>query len=276
MGVVVSDYRPGRPAPALRPYVAAYGGYRDAGGPPEVHRGLPSPYVTFIVTLDDDLEMLDDHGRSSFANLVGGLHLAPVTVVHDGRQSGVQISLHPLGVRALFGCPAAVLGPGNHVASDVAPRWVDELQDRVRSAEGWASRFRDIDDVLLAVLQPATVDDRLLHAWRELRAGGVTVAGVADRSGWGPRRLSREFGAEFGVSPSTVARLGRFDRARRHLQHSQPLLLADLAVTHGYYDQAHLAREFREFAGLAPSAWLAAERRSVQVRAGADLGGSSP
>lgn len=277
MGVVVSQHRFGLPAAALRPHVASYSGYRDAGGPPAVHLGLPSPYLTFIITLDDDLELLDTTGRSSFATLVGGIDTAPVTIVHDGRQSGVQISLHPLGARALFGCPVAAFGPGSLVASDVAPGWVDELQDRVRSAPDWAGRFHAVDTVLLRVLQPATVDPALARAWRVLRDGGGSVAGVADRTGWGTRRLSREFAAEFGVSPKLVARLGRFDRARRDLLHTPTApRLADLAARHGYYDQAHLAREFREFAGLAPSALAARERRSVQATGADPLAGSGP
>ncbi len=271
----MSEYRQAQPAPALRGFVAAYGGYRDAGGPPAVHRGLPSPYLTFIVTLDDDLELLEGDARTAFPTLVGGLHLAPVTVVHDGRQSGVQISLHPLGARALFGCPAADLGPGNHVAADVAPRWVDTLQDRVRSAGDWAGRFAALDAVLSAVVQSATIDRRVLAAWHALSRGGWSVGATADAVGWGTRRLAREFGSEFGVSPKTAARLGRFDRARRELQRpGSPLLLADLAAGHGYYDQAHLAREFREFAGIAPSGWLAEERRSVQVAVAGAVGGS--
>ena len=60
----------------------------------------------------------------------------------------------------------------------------------------------------------------------------------------------------------------RFDRARRLLQRrvtsggAPPL--ADLAVAGGYYDQAHLAREFRGLAGCPPSRWLAEEFRNVQ------------
>jgi AraC-like DNA-binding protein len=46
-----------------------------------------------------------------------------------------------------------------------------------------------------------------------------------------------------------------------------PYRLADLAVTCGYFDQAHLAREFRALAGCPPSQWLAEEFRNVQAGA---------
>ena len=42
-------------------------------------------------------------------------------------------------------------------------------------------------------------------------------------------------------------------------------MLADLAIECGYYDQAHLAREFRGLAGCPPSALLAEELRNVQA-----------
>ena len=38
-----------------------------------------------------------------------------------------------------------------------------------------------------------------------------------------------------------------------------------LAAEYGYYDQAHLARDFRDLAGCPPSVWLAEEFRNVQA-----------
>src|SRR5215467_11157378 len=54
----VDEHRRGRPAGPLRPYVAWYTGYRQRGVPPARHRGLPSPFLTLIFTLDEPLVML--------------------------------------------------------------------------------------------------------------------------------------------------------------------------------------------------------------------------
>ena len=54
----------------------------------------------------------------------------------------------------------------------------------------------------------------------------------------------------------------RFDRARRMLPH---LPGAAVAATCGYADQSHLVRDFVDFTGLAPRAWLAAEVGNLQA-----------
>ena len=51
----VSEAARSRPTPALRPFIAYYSGYRQAGVGPARHRGLPSPYLTLIFTLDEPL-----------------------------------------------------------------------------------------------------------------------------------------------------------------------------------------------------------------------------
>ncbi len=50
---LVDEHPLTRPAPPLRPYVSSYAGYRQAGVPPGRHRGLPSPRLTLIFTLDE-------------------------------------------------------------------------------------------------------------------------------------------------------------------------------------------------------------------------------
>jgi AraC-like DNA-binding protein len=273
-------YRPGEP---LRRYVAWYTGYRQRGIPPARHRGLPSPYLTMIFTLDEPLsiEAHPDPGQppGEFGTLLGGLHSAPALIRHDGAQSGIQLALKPPGVRALLGLPAGQLADLDVPAEAVLGGVGAELRERVRGAAGWPERFAVLDEILLRQLLArqgsAAVPPEVLWSWRQLlRAGGaVRVADLAAETGWSGRHLASRFRAEIGLTPKAAARVVRFDRARRHLaEHAGTgayqnggYQLADLAAEMGYFDQAHLAREFRALAGVPPSQWLAEEFRNVQA-----------
>lgn len=109
------------------------------------------------------------------------------------------------------------------------------------------------------------------YAWqRLLRTGGrVAISRLAAETGWSDRHLRGRFRAEIGLTPKAAARVIRFDRARRLLGRGQRAgarpSLADLAASCGYYDQAHLDREFRDLAGCPPTAWLAEEFQNHQA-----------
>ncbi|SEL23306.1 Helix-turn-helix domain-containing protein [Blastococcus sp. DSM 46786] len=264
-----------RPHPVLRPDVAAALGYRHEGFPPGEHLGLPSPWLTVVLTLDDPLEMAahPDPAQSPgrFDALVGGLHTRPARIVHPGRQAGIQLSLTPLGARALLGVPAGELASADVALEDLLGPAGGELLARVRAADGWPARFAALDQGLLRRLRdddgvPAEVGE----AWRLTTAGGgrLRVAQVAARVGWSTRYLERRFRAETGLGPKEAARVVRFDAARRALaarvSRGLPPDLAGLAVAAGFSDQAHLTREWTAFSGLAPTRWLAAEFGYVQ------------
>ena len=267
----VSESARAAPAAPLRGLVAWYSGYRQEGLPPARHRGLPSPYLTVIITLDDPLTVARHPDPADppgdYLTLAGGLHTTPAVITHPGRQSGIQLALSPLGARALLGRPAGELAGIDVDGSEVLGAAARELHERLREAPGWPARFALLDQILLA---RADLDQQvapdIAEAWRLLtRSGGTVRAGeLARRVGWSPRYLQRRLLAETGLTAKAAARVTRFDRARRALERQPGLPLASLAADFGYYDQAHLAREFRELAGCPPSAWLAEEFRNVQ------------
>jgi AraC-like DNA-binding protein len=289
---VVDQHLRAIPAVPLRRYVAAYTGYRQRGVPPARHRGLPSPYLTLIFTLDEPLTIAahPDPGQppGEFGTLLGGLHSVPALITHAGAQSGIQVALRPLGARALLGLPAGELAGLDIPAEAVLGGVCAELRDRVRAAAGWPERFAVLDGILLrraaetghpATAGPAAASPEVSWAWHELlRAGGaVRVSELAAGTGWSERHLTSRFRAEIGLAPKAAARVIRFDRARnllvRRLDGATAdgatadggYQLADLAADCGYFDQAHLAREFRALAGCPPSQWLAEEFRNVQA-----------
>jgi AraC-like DNA-binding protein len=279
-----------RPAGPLRPYVAWYTGYRQRGVPPARHRGLPSPFLTLIFTLDEPLILLAHpdprQPPGDFAALLGGLHAAPALITHDGAQSGIQVALRPLGARALLGLPAGELAAIDVPAQDVLGGVCAELRARAVAAPGWPERFAIVDEVLLrlmaapAVTAPvaAQAAPEVGWAWRQLLASGGTVriADLAAQTGWSGRYLAARFRTEIGLTPKAAARVIRFSRARRLLLENvaggRGPGLAGLAAACGYFDQAHLAREFRSLAGCPPSQWIAEEFRNVQAAAAAPEG----
>lgn len=75
-----------------------------------------------------------------------------------------------------------------------------------------------------------------------------SVAEMARTTGMSPRALQRWFARNVGLPPRRYLRLLRFQRAFEQVP-GQPSL-ADHAAAQGFADQAHMARTFREMAGV--------------------------
>jgi len=258
--VNIDEHQRRAPADALRAQVAWYVGYRQRDVPPAVHRGLPSPFLTLIFTLDDPLVMAAHpdprQEPGTFGSLLGGLHTTPALIRHDGAQSGIQVALLPLGARTLLGLPGGALANIDLPAPDVLGRPGERIQERIQAAPTWPARFAILDSELSLLLRDApAVAPELAQAWRMLlRSGGTaSVAELAAETGWSSRYLAKRFHLETGLSPKALARVVRFHRARTALRTGS---LAGVAAAYGYYDQAHLAREFRALAGCPPSQLL--------------------
>ena len=270
----VSEAVVARPTGPLRAVVAEHHGYRQRGMPPSRHIGLPSPYLTLIFTLHEPLRVVrhvDPEQRpGEYRTLLGGLHTSPAVLEHGGAQSGIQLSLSPLGVRALLGVPAGELSNLDVAVGDLLGRRGDDLQEAVRAASTWGERFRLLDEGLGRRLDlDRRPPDEVRWAWRLLCASGgrARIADIAAEVGWSERHLAARFRTEIGLTPKSAGRVIRFHRARHLVPYRSG---ADVAAICGYADQSHLVRDFVAFSGLTPSAWLAAEVGNLQA-IGVDL-----
>jgi AraC-like DNA-binding protein len=94
------------------------------------------------------------------------------------------------------------------------------------------------------------------RALARLRAtdGRAPIAAITDELGCSGRHLSTRFREQVGVPPKLFARILRFQKAVRLID-TMPSW-ATIAAEAGYYDQAHLVRDFRQFAGAAPTEFM--------------------
>jgi AraC-like DNA-binding protein len=263
--------------PRIAPGVTSMVGYRALGHPGELHRGMPSSTLTFIVSLDDGVEAAESAEALPAARpnplLLGGLHVQAAHIRQRRGQTGVQVAVHPLAARALFGAPGAELNAAQLDATAVLGRSVIRLRDRVSEARQWADAFGWIAEYLSEAWRNPdgrTVRPEVKRAWQllALSGGQASVGAVADRVGVTGRHLTTLFHREVGRSPKTVAMLMRFERATAAISDSvrrcATVDLAAVAASTGYSDQAHLTREFVRFAGAPPGRWIAEEFRNIQ------------
>jgi AraC-like DNA-binding protein len=187
-----------------------------------VHAGLPSRHITFVASLGDPVDVGVMHDptapRTRYTALVGGLHTAPAAIHHDGSEHGVQLEITPQGTRALFGLPAAEIAARVVPLDTALGRLATELVDRLHAADTWSQRFAILDQILLRAISDVAEPPReVMWAWDRLArtAGAVAIADLAREVGWSRRHLSERFGREIGLPPKTMARVMRFQRARR-------------------------------------------------------------
>lgn len=256
-----------RAGPALAPFVNRYIGYRAVGFPPGIHRGLPSRHMTFIVSVGEDIDVIRQADATQsperYRCVVGGLQASHAVIAHHGNQEGIAVELTPLGCRALLAMPARELWNQSLELDDVIDRVGSELWERLRGIAGWPARFAACDEVLSRLLSDRyEVTPELRRSWQllDLSDGAQPVADVASEVGWSRQHFARRFKDEFGLTPKLAARVMRFEKARRMLASTPSFVsIAQVAAICGYFDQAHLNRDFVDFAGCSPTSWIADE-----------------
>jgi AraC-like DNA-binding protein len=248
------------PTPSLSPYVRRYYGFREDSDGPMLRREGPGVDVVVLLSFGPEWRIgdaanpaLPPDRRTSFA---AGLRLTSVLTEHDGSSHGAQVSLTPCGAFALLGVPMHELA-GRTVPLDalLGPE-ADRLVEGLVGLPSWAARFELLDTALGKRLPAARrPTPEVMWAWGRLSEtqGRVRVESLLQELGWSRKRLLARFREEIGVTPKSLARLIRFERAAALLESAEPRGLADVALSCGYYDQSHLTNEFRRIAGVTPA-----------------------
>ena len=193
------------------------------------------------------------------AFLVGTL-LQSVGVRYGRDTHVIGACLKPAGVRALLDVEARDVTDRVEPLADVSGALGERLSRAVLDGPP-ETTFERLNAELLVRARACTAPDgAAASAVRLIRESGglISMHTLAPMLALSPRQLERRFSAAVGMPPKAFARLVRFAGVVQRLRgRGLEQGWAGLAVEHGYYDQAHLVREVRAFAGLTPAALLA-------------------
>jgi AraC-like DNA-binding protein len=136
---------------------------------------------------------------------------------------------------------------------DLGARWL--AAERLMEARTLDAAVRTLAQMLLERSSIVRAPEpRIAFAMRALWSSETpSIDELASRIGWSRQHQNRAFSTHVGIGPKQFARIARLQRALRSIEEQPDVDLARAACELGYFDQAHMARDFRQLAGIAPS-----------------------
>lgn len=251
------DYRELIPAQRLQPYVRCYWTLRapPAATGPSPQRVLPDGCVEMVVNLGARFLRHGDDGSTETQppTLLVGPTTRHISIAPSGEIRLVGIRFRPGGA-----LPFLVVSPNEvrdvaPALDEVAPPFESDIAERLAfAAPGTEGSILD-SELTTRLLRARRLTDRRVRA--SVRAAftaarPVRVDSLLQLTGLSARQLERQFRESVGFGPKTLCRLARFQRVVRVIEPGAAVRWARVAAENDYADQAHLAREFREFAGV--------------------------
>ena len=235
-------------------------------------RVFPDGFAELIVQLDRPHRDGDTTSLDPFpAVCINGLRTRPsVVVAPSGRCRVLGIRFDPAGVYSLLHASPKELVDVTIDLHDGLGRGAAELGERCADAAqtaAWSPARSAAATVLAAqrwllqrTARESAPDPAVAWTAAAIRNanGIVSVNAIGRRLALSRTRLAQRFLERTGVTPKRFARIVRFHRALSLLGRSENI--AETAGETGYYDQAHMYRDFAEFARMTPGEFLAAAR----------------
>lgn len=221
---------------------------------------LPDGRPELVLHVGEPFELVRDGGapRRQPAIIFAGQLPSQLLLRPMGRVAIVGVRFHPHGAAALLREPQHRLSGTPMSLDDLRPELSRDVSACGETTGDLRSVAQAVQGALVRALRPHAFDPRVAHAVDLIsRSGGrLSIDRVAALTAVTRRHLERRFLDHVGVTPKRLARITRFQRALRMLEHDGGATGAETAAACGYADQAHFTRDFRSLAGCAPSEHL--------------------
>jgi AraC-like DNA-binding protein len=192
-----------------------------------------------------------------------GPHTGPIDTEAPHGNALLGVALRACGSHAWSGVRADALAQATLPLADVVGPTATRLRERLLHCTDSLARFELVEDWLLQHLHPRRTTHAVVE-WalgRIANSGGrIEVEALARESGFSRKHLATLFRDQVGLGPKALARLHRFRAALQLIERAERVPWTQLAAHCGYFDQAHLIRDFHAFCGFSPGEFLRHQR----------------
>jgi AraC-like DNA-binding protein len=218
-------------------------------------RILPDGCVELILNFGAEFEQhCDDGPRLQPRNFLVGQMTGPIVISPTGRVELLGIRFHPGGTLPFLRVPLHEITDQVVEVGSLSSKLERDLMRVTAESSSLTEKIRAIERLLTHYLADSKHDSWLMTlAGRIVHSRGlVSVDELASDAGVSSRQLERRFLREVGVGPKLLGRIIRFQQVFRAVEHCNAAW-AEIAIECGYYDQAHLIRDFNQFARRTPA-----------------------
>lgn len=254
------EYREHTAAPALQPFVECFWTLSSGGrpAPPEAGTILPDGCVEIVLSFADPVQRVAEPaaGSSDLRHMLVGQLDRLERVVYTGTVDLLGVRFQPGAAHVLLGTPMDEIARRIFSLDCVAMDLDRRLGACLDGALSREERIAALERTLTARLASSRLRDPVVErAARMIRGaqGRVPISILAHELGISTRQLERRFERIVGVAPKLLSRIFRFRHVWEEAARETPASWAELAAAAGYSDQAHLIREFHDFAGGSPA-----------------------
>lgn len=190
--------------------------------------------------------------RSWAATVIGPIASRRTRLILRDPMQSLDVLFRPLGLYRLFGVPILPLVGGGAEGHGVFGPQISRLYERLGNAASFVERVKLLDNFFLHRLGQSNPLTPTASSMRLLASGQCSVGVAAQRAGISERQLERKSLEYSGISPKTLARISRFQRAIEKHRAGYGSWM-EIAHEVGYYDQMHLIRDFHDLGGGTPT-----------------------
>ena len=246
-----------KPAYPLSQYVPLIWQATNSGTPPSRQRIYPDGAMALVIHLNKPTAtyFVDDAAHSYRVPLLAGPYSRSFHIDPSQSTAVIGIIFRPGAARMFFPIAAHELHNADIALSELYPDEADRLLNQACSAAEGPPQLRVVEQYLTRKLASALpIHPAVSYGVERLsREGGVrSVRRIQLETGLSHTRFIQLFREHVGLTPKLFCRVRRFHGLLNRIEKGMPVNWAELAADCGYFDQAHLIRDFRSFADVTP------------------------
>lgn len=217
-------------------------------------RLLPTGSMELVINLRENSIPLFDGNASD--SIICGAHSKSFMVNVDSAVRVLGVHFRAGGSNPFFAVPAGELHNQILSLDELWNHRATELRNRLLEAASVKTRFLILEQFLLSSMQLLECDAAVDFALHEFeRSLTFTIGTVTEQIGFSKRHFNQLFRDRVGLTPKLFCRVQRLRQVLNLLSQSSVNWI-DIALTCGYFDQAHFIHDFRSFANCTPTEYL--------------------